>query len=93
VAQGRIDWSDFAGRIVYAVRQEGKHAYLHDQSRKTTAGTSPRPAAGSGSPAPRQVSPHGAVCEWRRRRSRPAAGLGYSKSCEECAARVRSGFF
>src|SRR5262245_35785225 len=27
VAQGRIDWESFSGRIVYQVQQEGKHAY------------------------------------------------------------------
>ena len=36
VAQGKIDWEDFAGRIVYAVQQEGKHAYLRDLSRNVT---------------------------------------------------------
>jgi DNA invertase Pin-like site-specific DNA recombinase len=38
VAEGRIDWSDFAGRIVYAVQQEGKHAFLKDNSRTTARG-------------------------------------------------------
>jgi DNA invertase Pin-like site-specific DNA recombinase len=38
VAQGRIDWEDFAGRIVYAVQQEGKHAFLRDMSRNVTRG-------------------------------------------------------
>lgn len=38
VAQGRIDWEDFAGRIVYAVQQEGKHAFLKDLSRNTLRG-------------------------------------------------------
>jgi DNA invertase Pin-like site-specific DNA recombinase len=38
VAQGRIDWNDFAGRIVYAVQQEGKHAFLRDMSRNTARG-------------------------------------------------------
>jgi DNA invertase Pin-like site-specific DNA recombinase len=38
VGQGRIDWSDFAGRIVYAVQQEGKHAFLRDMSRAVTRG-------------------------------------------------------
>jgi DNA invertase Pin-like site-specific DNA recombinase len=38
VAQGRIDWSDFAGRIVYAVQQEGKHAFLRDMSRTVARG-------------------------------------------------------
>src|SRR4051794_16227815 len=36
VAQGRIDWENFAGRIVYAVQQEGKHAFLRDLSRVVT---------------------------------------------------------
>jgi DNA invertase Pin-like site-specific DNA recombinase len=38
VAEGRIDWSDFAGRIVYAVQQEGKHAFLKDMSRAVARG-------------------------------------------------------
>jgi DNA invertase Pin-like site-specific DNA recombinase len=36
VAQGKIDWNDFAGRIIYAVQQEGKHAFLRDLSRNVT---------------------------------------------------------
>jgi DNA invertase Pin-like site-specific DNA recombinase len=31
--QGVIDWSDFAGRLVYGVTQEAKHQYLRDLSR------------------------------------------------------------
>jgi site-specific DNA recombinase len=38
VGQGRIDWDDFAGRIVYAVQQEGKHAFLRDLSRNVLRG-------------------------------------------------------
>jgi DNA invertase Pin-like site-specific DNA recombinase len=38
VAQGRIDWNDFAGRIVYAVQQEGKHAFMRDLARNGTRG-------------------------------------------------------
>jgi DNA invertase Pin-like site-specific DNA recombinase len=38
VGQGRIDWEDFAGRIVYAVQQEGKHAFLRDMSRNVIRG-------------------------------------------------------
>jgi DNA invertase Pin-like site-specific DNA recombinase len=38
MAQGRIDWDDFAGRIIYAVQQEGKHAYLRDLSRNIARG-------------------------------------------------------
>jgi len=54
VAQGRIDWNDFAGRIVYAVQQEGKHAFLRDMSRNTTRGMLAKAKAGFwlGGPAP-----------------------------------------
>jgi site-specific DNA recombinase len=38
VGQGRIDWSDFAGRIAYTVQQEGKHAFLRDMSRSVARG-------------------------------------------------------
>ena len=38
VAQGEVDWEDFAGRIVWSVTQEGKHAYLRDLSRNVTRG-------------------------------------------------------
>jgi len=38
IAQGRIDWNDFAGRLIYLVQQEGKHAYLRDLSRNVTRG-------------------------------------------------------
>lgn len=36
VTDGRIDWSDMAGRLVYSVKQEGKHQYLRDLSRNVT---------------------------------------------------------
>jgi len=38
VSQGLVDWDDFAGRIVYSVTQEGKHAYLRDLSRNVLRG-------------------------------------------------------
>jgi site-specific DNA recombinase len=38
IAQGKIDWNDFAGRLIYLVQQEGKHAYLRDLSRNVTRG-------------------------------------------------------
>ena len=38
IAQGKIDWNDFAGRLIYLVQQEGKHAYLRDLSRNVTCG-------------------------------------------------------
>jgi len=38
VAQGAIDWNDFAGRLVYSIQQEGKHQFLRDLSRNSTRG-------------------------------------------------------
>ncbi|MHB1038409.1 MAG: recombinase family protein [Pirellulales bacterium] len=38
VAQGRIDWNDFAGRMMYSIQQEGKHQYLVDLSRNVLRG-------------------------------------------------------
>jgi site-specific DNA recombinase len=38
IAQGKIDWNDFAGRLIYLVQQEGKHAYLRDLSRNVARG-------------------------------------------------------
>jgi DNA invertase Pin-like site-specific DNA recombinase len=39
IAQGKIDWTDFAGRLLYVVQQEAKHAYLRDLSRNVARGT------------------------------------------------------
>jgi len=38
VGQGAIDWDSFAGRLVYSVAQEAKHAYLIDLSRNVLRG-------------------------------------------------------
>ena len=38
VAQGKIDWSGFAGRMLYGIQQEGKHAYLRDLSKNVCRG-------------------------------------------------------
>ena len=38
VAQGEIDWNDFAGRLIYNVQQEAKHQFLRDLSRNVTRG-------------------------------------------------------
>jgi len=38
VAQGEIDWNDFAGRMIYNIQTEGKHAYLRDLSRNVLRG-------------------------------------------------------
>jgi site-specific DNA recombinase len=37
-AQGEIDWTSFAGRLIFNVQQEGKNQYLVDLSRNTTRG-------------------------------------------------------
>ena len=39
VAQGAIDLEDFAGRIVWTVQQEAKHAYLRDLARNSVRGS------------------------------------------------------
>ena len=46
VAQGKIDWNDFAGRLLYTVTQEGKHAYLRDLARNCNRGVRQRIEAG-----------------------------------------------
>ena len=38
IAQGAINWNDFAGRIMYALQQEGKYQYLVDLSRNVLRG-------------------------------------------------------
>lgn len=38
VAQGKIDWTEFAGRILYTIQQEGKHQFLRDLSRNVNRG-------------------------------------------------------
>ncbi|MEX2138583.1 MAG: recombinase family protein [Pirellulales bacterium] len=38
IAQGAIDWTDFAGRLIYQVQQEGKHSFLVDISKNTARG-------------------------------------------------------
>lgn len=38
IAQGRIDWSDFASRLQWTVVQEGKHAYIRDLARNCCRG-------------------------------------------------------
>jgi site-specific DNA recombinase len=48
IAQGVIDWSDFAGRLTYAVAQEGKHQFLRDLSRNSLRGQMDRARLGEG---------------------------------------------
>lgn len=69
IAQGVIDWHDFAGRLTYAVAQEGKHQFLRDLSRNTLRGQVTRAREGKGlcgSAAPFGYRRH-TVVEGRRR--------------------------
>ena len=38
VNDGPINWDDFTGRVVYSIKQEGKHQFLRDLSRNTLRG-------------------------------------------------------
>ena len=38
VCQGRIDWNDFAGRLIYQITLEGKHRFLVDLSHNALRG-------------------------------------------------------
>ena len=38
VTEGPVNWDDFTGRVVYHLKQEGKHQYLVDLSRNTARG-------------------------------------------------------
>jgi len=38
IAQGHIDWHDFAGRMIYTIQQEGKHQFLRDLARNSLRG-------------------------------------------------------
>jgi len=46
VAQGEIDWSDFAGRMLYSMQQEAKHQFLVDLSRNVLRGRLAKAKAG-----------------------------------------------
>jgi site-specific DNA recombinase len=48
IAQGRIDWNGFAGRLLYVVQQEAKHAYLRDLSRNVLRGQLAKAREGEG---------------------------------------------
>ena len=38
VNDGPIDWTDYTGRVMYQLKQEGKHQFLRDLSANTTRG-------------------------------------------------------
>ena len=37
VTEGPVDWNDFTGRLMYNIKQEGKHQFLRDLSNRNTA--------------------------------------------------------
>jgi len=51
-AQGAIDWTTFAGRLVYSVAQEGKHQFLLDLSRNCLRGRIKAAKNGGGTSRP-----------------------------------------
>jgi site-specific DNA recombinase len=38
INEGPINWDDFTGRVMYSLKQEGKHQFLRDLSRNVTRG-------------------------------------------------------
>ncbi len=38
VTEGPIDWNDYTGRLMYTLKQEGKHQFLQDLSRNVARG-------------------------------------------------------
>lgn len=38
VTEGPINWDDFTGRVMYSIKQEGKHQFLRDLSRNVSRG-------------------------------------------------------
>ena len=57
VSEGLLDWSDFTGRVMYSIKQEGKHQFLRDLARNTARGR--LDAAKSGKWM--AITPHGFV--------------------------------
>lgn len=66
VAQGAIDWNDFAGRLTYAVAQEGKHQFLRDLSRNCLRSSVQKAKAADGM--------YGAAAPYGYRRESTTAG-------------------
>ena len=52
VGQGRIDWNDFASRMIYSVVQDGKHQFLIDLSKNVLRGKIEAARKGRGSNTP-----------------------------------------
>ncbi len=77
IAQGKIDWEDLTGQLVFSVNQLGKAQFLRDLSRNTTRGilaAARNGTAGTGGPCPygyrskdgevRVVEAEAAVVHW-----------------------------
>lgn len=47
IGQGRIDWNDFASRIVWSINQEAKHGFLRDLARSSLRGSLERARSGA----------------------------------------------
>ena len=56
IAQGAIDWNDFAGRMIFGIQQEAKHQFLRDLSRNVARGKHQRAVNGE---APISRPPYG----------------------------------
>jgi DNA invertase Pin-like site-specific DNA recombinase len=54
---GPIDWTDFTGRMMYAIQQEGKHQFLRDLARNTARGRHEAAKAGKWM----AMAPHGFI--------------------------------
>ena len=55
IAQGKIDWEDLVGQLIYSVNQMGKAQFLRDLARNTTRGlltAAKEGRAGTGGPNP-----------------------------------------
>jgi DNA invertase Pin-like site-specific DNA recombinase len=54
VTEGPIDWSDFTGRVIYSLKQEGKHQFLIDLAKRVSRGQKDNAQAGgwNGGPIP-----------------------------------------
>lgn len=52
VTQGEIDWTDFAGRMMYAIQQEGKNQFLVSLSQNTLRGRMQSAREGHGVTSP-----------------------------------------
>lgn len=70
VNDGPIDWDDFTGRVMYGLKQEGKHQFLQDLSRNVARGQLETAKAGGWIGG----IPYGYLLEGERKRKRLALG-------------------